>query len=236
MNDKIEALVLNINDYKDNDFILQVISKDVGFLSLVVKGAKKIDTKQHFNNLCLYEFIIDYKDNKTIYTVHNGKLIKSYYEDKDLLLLSFKNILLELTSKSKESYELGMYQNLINSLDDINRNNMYLKGSLYISYLLKLHGISPHVDSCVICGNKKVVAISNRYGGFLCKEHLNNEIIESVDYLKKFRLINKANYENYDLIKDVEFDLKDFKIILDFFMENSDIDIKSYKFFKGLCG
>ena len=112
MNDKIKALVLSINDYKENDSLLQVISEDKGFLSLVVKGSKKINSKQHFSTLCLYEFIIDYKDNKTIYTVHNGKLLSSYYEDKDLKLLSFKNILIELTLKSKELYEQLMYINI----------------------------------------------------------------------------------------------------------------------------
>ena len=44
MNDKIKALVLSISDYKENDSLLQVISEDKGFLSLVVKGSKKIYT------------------------------------------------------------------------------------------------------------------------------------------------------------------------------------------------
>lgn len=236
MNDKIKALVLSINDYRENDSILQVISEDKSFLSLVVRGAKKLTTKHHFNTLCIYEFIIDYKDNKTIYTIHNGKLIESFYEDKDLALLSYKNILLELTIKSKELYEFELYKNICCTLRDINRQNMYLLGSLYVGYLLRLYGINPNVDSCVMCGNKKVVAISNRYGGFLCQEHLNQETTLSIDYLKKFRLINKANFNNYDLIKDVEYDIKDFSIIIDFFINNSDINIKSYKFYKELFG
>lgn len=234
MNDKIKALVLSINDYKENDSLLQVISEDKGFLSLVVKGSKKINTKQHFSTLCLYEFIIDYKDNKTIYTVHNGKLLSSYYEDKDLKLLSFKNILIELTLKSKELYEQIMYTNINKTLSILNEKNMYLISSLYVSYLLNIYGISPNVDNCVVCGKKQVVAISNRYGGFLCVDHLGQEELLEVSRLKKFRLINKANFENFDMIKDVEYDLKDFNLMIEFFINNSDTNIKSYKLFKEL--
>ena len=77
MNDKINALVLKINDYKENDLIMECISSDRSFLSLVGKGSKKVSGKTHFYNLCLYEFIIDYKDNKTMFTVHIVNLLKT---------------------------------------------------------------------------------------------------------------------------------------------------------------
>ena len=64
MNDKIQGLVLRINDYKDNDLMLQVITKSNGIISLVGKSSKKITSKQHFYEGCLYEFLIDYKDNQ----------------------------------------------------------------------------------------------------------------------------------------------------------------------------
>lgn len=233
MNDKIKGLVLNINDYKENDVILQIISEDKGFLSLIVKGQKKINTKRHFNNLCLYEFIIDYKDNKTIYTLHNGKLIESYYEDNDLMLLAFKNIIVELCYKSKELYEKEMYFNIVHCLKMMNKNNLYLLGSLFVSYILKINGISPNVDECVICGNKKVISISNSYGGFLCEAHKGEEIIYDQIRLKKFRLINKANYNNYELI-DIDYDFKDFMTIINFYIINSETNVKAYKFYKDL--
>lgn len=234
MNDKVKALVLNIIDYKENDLLLQVISDDKGFLSLIVKGGKKIAAKRHFSILCAYEFIIDYKDNKTIYSIHNSKLINSYYEDNNLKLLAFKNIFIELCLKAKELYDLDMYKNIIETYEKMNEDNMYLLGSLFISYLLNIFGISPNVEGCVVCGNKKVIGISNRYGGFLCSNHINNENTQEVDYLKKFRLINCAKYDNYELIKNVTYDLKDFCLIIDFFIANSDINIKSYKFYKEL--
>lgn len=234
MNDKVNGLILRISDYKENDLLLDVITSDKSFLSLVAKGTKKLSGKKHYYGLCLYEFIIDYKDNKTIYTIHNSKLIKSYYDDNNLKTNSFKNILTELTLKSKELYELDMYKNIIFTLDNLKENNLYLLGSFYLSYLLKIYGINPNVDNCVVCGNSKVISISNRLGGFVCKDHLNGLEPLDIDTLKKFRLINKAKYENYDSIKDIEFTSRDFDIIMDFYLNNSDNNIKAYKLYKEL--
>ncbi|MDO4500896.1 MAG: DNA repair protein RecO [Erysipelotrichaceae bacterium] len=234
MNDRIRGLVLKIIDYKENDLILEVISEDKSFLSLIAKGAKKMSSKRHYSPLCVYEFIIDYKDLKTMYTIHNSKLIESFYEDKNLKLLSYKNIFLELTSKSKELYETDMYNNLLFSLRELNENNMYLLGSLYVAYLLKLFGIYPNVDECVICKDTKIVGISNKKGGFVCLRHLDGLEPLNIDTLKKFRIINKATYDNYECIRDIEYLYSDFKKEMEFFIENSDLNIKSYQFFDEL--
>lgn len=236
MNDKVKGLVLNIADYKENDLILQVITEDKSFLSLIAKGAKKVSGKNHYLILCLYEFIIDYKDNKTIYSIHNAKVIHSFYEDANLKLMSFKNILLELTLKNKETYSTELYDNLLFTLSNLNEKNMYLLGNLYISFLLKINGINPEVDHCVVCQDSKVVGISSRFGGFLCINHLGQETMRDVDTLKKFRLINKAKYKNYDVIKDIEFNYNDFVIMMDFYINNSDMNIKSYKLFREMFG
>ena len=231
MNDKIKGIVLRIIDYKDNDQILHVLSEKDGVLSLVCKSSKKILSKRRYFEGCLYEFIVDLKDNKNIYSIHNSKLIKSYYDLDNTLLYSFKLILLEAIYKSKELYEEKMFTNLIFILDRIDINNKYLLGSLYFSYLLNIHGIKPNVEECVICKNKKVVAISNKLGGFLCVDHLNGEKPSQVDALKKFRLIVLASINNYDFIKDFDFDYLDFKRLVDFFIHNSAINLVSFDFY-----
>ncbi len=233
MNDKINALVLKINDYKENDLILECISSDKAFLSLVGKGSKKVSGKNHFYNLCLYEFIIDYKDNKTMFTIRSSKLIKNFYDDNDLKLTVFKNILVELTLKSKELYELDMYNNLLFVFNNINKDNMYLLGCLYLSYILKINGLAPVVDKCVVCGEKRVVSIDNKLGGFVCAKHLSVNCL-NVDTLKKFRLINKAEFINYDAIKDIEYCFEDFNILINFYMHNADTNLKSFKMYKEL--
>lgn len=234
MNDKVKGIVLSISDYKDNDQMLHVLTDNYGLLSLVAKSSKKISSKQHFFEGCFYEFIIDYKDLKTIYSIHGSKLIKAYYDIDDVKLFSFKNILLDASYKSKELIEQETFNNLLFTLDNLNNQNKYLIGSLYFSYLLRLHGINPNVDECVVCKNKKVVGISNTQGGFLCINHIVGEKILDVTTLKKFRLISKAQFKDYEIIKNNEYNYEDFELIVNFFISNSSINLKTFEFYKNI--
>lgn len=234
MNDKLDCFVLSNSDYKDNDLILQVINKDYGIFSLVTKGAKKINSKNHYMNMCLYEFLFDYKDNKSIFTLKNGKLLKSYFDTNDIKMMSFKELIVEACLKSKEIINADYYDNLLFLFDNLNNENMYLLGCLFFSFLLDEYGISPVVDGCLMCGNKQVVSLSNKQGGFLCKEHHKNEDILEVDRLKKFRHVVKADKDNYEqlLNDELKYDKEDFKLLVEFFIINSDIRLNSYEFFK----
>lgn len=229
MNDKINGFVLSLSDYRDADVLMQVLTKQYGILSFISKSAKKINSKNHCLPFCLYEFIIDYKDNKTIYSVHNQKLLGNYFEDKNIEMMSFKNILIELTLKNKD---VDTFDELCFVFENLNDKNKYLLGSLYLSFLAKRFGVNPVVDGCVVCGNKKVVALSNKHGGFLCLNHIGGENVLDVETLKRFRLINKAEFKNYDVIKDIEFEQKDFDLMMSFYLENTDLKIKSYDFYK----
>lgn len=231
MNDKIRGFILSESDYKETDILMQVLTKEYGVISLVGKASKKLDSKNHFLPMCLYEFIIDYKDNKTIFSVHGSKLVKSYFEDSDIDMMSFKNILIELTLKNKD---INTYDELVFVFDNIDKDNKYLLGSMYVSYLIKKFGIMPVVDECVVCGGKKVVGVSNSQGGFLCEKHLNGESILPVNTLKKFRLIIKGEFKDYDILKEFAYNSNDFYLITNFYLENAYIKLKSYDFYKTL--
>ncbi|MDO4197979.1 MAG: DNA repair protein RecO [Erysipelotrichaceae bacterium] len=231
MNDKLHGFILSISDYKEADCMMQVISKEYGMLTLIGKSSKKISSKNHFMPLCSYEFIIDYKDNKNIYTVHGSKLLNSYYENDDLMYMSFKNIIVELTLKYKEFVD---YESLMFVFEKMNKENRYLLGSMYLSYLIKNFGITPYVDGCVICNRKQVVSLSNKNGGFVCNDHLSGLEPLQVDHLKKFRLVIKGSFEHYDILKDFDYDLKDFGMLCDFMIDNTGVNLKSYNFYKTL--
>ncbi len=232
MNDKVEALVLGISDQGENDLLLQVLSRDYGILSIVAKAAKKLTAHHHFSVLCLYEFIIDYKEGKTLFVVHNSRLLRSFYVDNDLLELSFRNIFMELSRKLSDIVDGEYYDKLLFCLDKFAEGDRYLPASLFMAFVLKKYGIEPLVDSCVVCGKKQVVSISKKKGGFLCDEHADGEDRLDVLTLKKYRLINKASFEHYDILKKTEFDFRDFCLLISFFEYNSDISLKSFSFYK----
>ena len=112
MNDRINAIVLSINEYRENDLLLNCLCKEAGFISIVARSARKITSHSHFYEGNSYEFIINLKDGKNIYTAHGNKLLKNFYDLNNLKLMSFKNIIFEMTLKSREFYEESMYDNL----------------------------------------------------------------------------------------------------------------------------
>ena len=231
MNDKVNGFVLSQTDYKESDLLMQVLTKEYGIISLVGKASKKIDSKNHFLPMCVYEFMIDYKDGKTIFSIHSSKLLKCYFEDNDIDMMSFKNILIEATIKNKD---INTYDELCFVFGQLNKNNKYLLGSMYFSFLAKHFGVTPIVDGCAVCGGKKVVSISNRDGGFVCLNHaigLNNL---PIDMLRRFRLIIKGEFKDYEVLKDFEYSINDFYLIANFYLENSDLKLKSYDFYKTL--
>ncbi|MCD7839749.1 MAG: DNA repair protein RecO, partial [Erysipelotrichaceae bacterium] len=72
--------------------------------------------------------------------------------------------------------------------DNMNPLIVYL---LFNIFILFHNGVSIYVDGCVVCNTSKVVGISLKHGGFVCKDHLEQEEILDVDTLKAFRHICK---------------------------------------------
>ena len=231
MNDKVEGFVLSQSDYKEADVLMQVMTREYGIISLVGKAAKKLSSKNHFLPMCVYEFIIDYKEGKTIFSVHGYKLLRKFFDDDNIAMMTFRNILAELVLKNRD---IDCYDELLFVFDRLEEGNRYLLGSMFVSYLAKRFGVSPEVDGCVICGNTSVVSVSNRDGGFLCHDHLGGNEALSVERLKKFRMIVKATFDNYDVLKQFDYDSRDFDLILSFFLDNSDLKLKSYELYKAL--
>ena len=230
MNEKIEALVLSQRDYRENDDLLRVITRDHGLLTFIAHSARKLSSRNRYLPMCLYEFLYDAKDGKTMFTVHSGKLLESFYEDKDILRLSYLNTLFETLEKLGDLVNGDHYDALIFTLRNDNEEDRYLLGSLFYSFLCRDQGISPMVDGCAVCGKKQVVALSNRAGGFLCSEHAAGMEAEDVEALRKFRLVNKASFEYFKQLKGYKYDKKDFCRTADFFYENSGIHCRSYDF------
>ncbi len=225
MNDKVKGLVLSQMDYRENDNLIQIITKEYGHMSLITRGSKKINSLNKIFPMTIYEFIIDYNSNKDIFLSHGKTLIKTYYND-DLKKLSFKNIFLEATLKVK-TLDVNIYDDLLFCLEHAN----YTSGCLFFKYLAYYQGISPYVDGCVICDKSKIIRLDNEKGGFVCAEHSLLKENDNIERLRKFRILNKAGYKQYDKLLAYEYDFSDFKMMIDFFIINSGIHLNSYDFY-----
>lgn len=226
MNDKITAIVLSESDYRENDCLVQILSKEYGHLTLINKSSKKMTAKNRLFPMGVYEFIIDYKTGKDIFVARSKRFIKSYYEEK-LENVSFKNIFLELSLKSK-ALDINIYEDLIFCLEHLS----YASGTLFVAKLAHYYGIAPYVDGCVVCDDPKVIRVSEQMGGFVCIKHSPLKDNQDLTRLKKFRLVNKADYSNYQSLVKYNYDFSDFCLMMDFFLANSASNINAYLFLK----
>ena len=239
MTDKYEGIILSSSDYKEADSLISVLLKDKGLVSFVVKGSKKMTSKLAANTMpfCLSEFIFEYKERKTIFSLRGSTLIKNYYDDLDLNKLSAYQVIADIAKRcyDEDDYDNYLYEETLMAFEKIQAgDNLFIVLAYYMVSMSRLTGISPQVDGCAICGESKVVSISNRDGGFLCLKHALNLPKYDVLTLKKFRFINKMNWDYIDNLNAIGFDLNDLEIVADFFFEHSDFKLKSYKFFISL--
>jgi len=234
MNDKLEGLVLEASPYQENDLLLKTLTRENGLLTLIAKGSQKMSAHCHYLPFGLYEFIVDLKEGKNIYNPRSTRLLKTYYDDKKIKRLAFFSCLVSVINENAEFIDEGYFEDLLFVMENCNENNMYLLGSLFVSQVLKKSGISPMVDGCVVCGNTSVIGLNDEKGGFVCRNHAQETDIIDTIRLKKFRMINKASMENYEILKDFEYDAKDFDLMVSFYKENADSRLKAYDFFRTL--
>lgn len=236
MNDKSQGIILSVSDYRDNDLICQVLFKEYGLLSIVAKGAKKITSKNAYSLLpsSLSEMMFDYKEHKTIFTLKSANLVHSYYQDDDIIKITGLQLILDIAKHAIVGSDNTdkIYDLLLETLKYSETNDIIHVLAIYLAHMAKIVGISPYVDGCVKCNDSKVVTISKEDGGFLCLRHAINLPKYSIDVLKKFRLVNKMNFEHINLLGDLQYDYQDLDYIANFFIQNSFINIKSYNFFK----
>ncbi len=240
MNDKVTGLILKQSDYKDYSVILTVLTKEYGKLSIVASGIRK-PTSKNAGRVLPYtksEFLIDYKQEKTIFTLKNVSLIQSYKNIHfDLNLSTCASMMSEITDAFvMQGNECEYSQEIFEALDTSftlleNKKDPMTILCLFCSNVMKYFGIGVDVDECVHCGSKLVQAISVKDGGFLCKECAQKENISLKDALslKRFRLVCKAGLEHYEIVEQAGgASLDDLKILMQIMHTYTGIQIRSF--------
>ncbi len=215
----IKGFILSLNPYLENDVIANVLTKD-GFESFKVRAGQKT-TSKFINSIACFEYgefsvcSINNSDKYFLQEVNNVCKINDLYSNID------KNILISFIAESiikdeslTNSYSL--YEYVFNA---INENKFNFANIICI--VLKLHLLSNgsfvETDGCINCGSKKnIVGVSLLDGGFICSSCFNNSgTLKSIQYLKTFRMISKANIVDQDKFNIDEIIKKE--MISDFF-------------------
>lgn len=234
----INAIVINTVDFRDNDLILNTITNLDEKKSFLVKGVKKNNSKNKKGCNLYSKINVNYVDcandeRKQLILVKTIDKCE-YFGNirKNLILQSAAIMICEITHKINS--EKGLYELVSKSLSLLNENkNSIAVLSLFISDVLKIVGIKPCVDSCVICGaKKKIVDFSIDKGGLICDNCKNGVSQYDLLDVKILRFIFKAGIDNIDFFKDYKLSIRHLDIVVNYFYQHFGIKIKSYDFYK----
>lgn len=234
-----EVLILNQIDYKDNDAIINAISKEGEYYSFYARGIKKPTSKNASSlQVFLLSSITYFESQKEIKLIKSALPKVSYYDNfKSYEEILIAHIVIEVVndiSKLRIEADEKLFNLAIASLNNINDIQLKLFLSSFLAQIMKLLGLSLVCDHCAVCKNQKINYISLIHGGFICHDCLktNEKANYSLEVLKLFRLVNKAEYK--DLI-GLDFSAVDINelltIMYQFYSDYSGQNIKNIKEF-----
>ncbi|WP_423364563.1 DNA repair protein RecO [Mycoplasma sp. P36-A1] len=193
----INGIIFDVLEYKDNDLIVSVLSKEYGFMQLYVKGGAKVTSKSFYIIKQFNEITFDVSklniDSLSLYK--SGTNISVF----DYTSLSYNQInacllLAELFNKIKEidNFDYVKYYDFIKKyLESIKQNNnIYYLINLFLYNTLVILGAYPIIDKCVICNNdNSIVGFDIENFGFVCKNCQSNA------YILKDKVVLTTLYE-----------------------------------------
>ncbi|WP_349407866.1 DNA repair protein RecO [Pseudalkalibacillus sp. SCS-8] len=172
---KTEAIVIRTTDYGESNKVLTVYTKDFGKMGIMARGAKK--TKSRLSSVSQLfthaHFLI--QKGSGLGSLSQGEIIHSYRGIKqDIIKTAYGAYMVEFLDKvveeNKPSSALFEFLSLsLNYLDE-GIDPDILK-AIFEMKMLRISGVGPQVDRCVICGKREGnFSFSIGEGGFLCQQ------------------------------------------------------------------
>lgn len=238
MNDAFCGIVIEYREYREHDALLSVLRDDGVIIKISAKGIQKVKSKNApACQLFTYSrWYLNYRETSTMQSLKSAEILESYrHIREDLIKQSIAAYFCEMILYSH--FETPFAFDLLKHALDIlkSQDDPMVILCLFQVIVNRMHGIEMQCDDCVRCGTTKgIYAISLKDGGFICKMCAKgyDKVYSSKD-LKCFRLLNKAQLEHYDILKEIGgFRFEHFEQLYAFFEEYAGIPIKSIQFLR----
>ena len=189
---EVEGFILSETPYGETSKIINVLTKEKGLIGIMAKGAKSMKSSLRASTQVFTYgvFSIYFKDGK-LSTLANVDIINPLKNIRsDLTKISYLTYISELTSQViKQTNEdiFDIFINIVLKMED-NLDPVILTNILELKYL-PLLGVGLNLDSCIKCGNKtNIVTIDASYGGLICKDCYQNELIVDKKVIQLIRM------------------------------------------------
>ena len=236
------ALILNRQDYKENDSLVTVYTPLYGKLALVARGTKKISSKLagHIEPLTLADLMIvsgkgfDYIGSavtRAAYTRIREDLNKLYYAGSAINL--FARLTKENQGDERLFFLLAKWLEILDGFDDFKKENGELVLAFFTLKLLSELGYKPELYHCLEC--QETIRPGKNYfnllnGGLICeacfgKNRLENDIAQTElltitdNCIKLMRFMADNRFKSAEKLKIDNKTLKELNGLLDKFMK-----------------
>ena len=198
---KTRGMVLKVQDYKENDKLLWILTEEYGKVSVIAKGARKSKNKNFSNTLpfCFGEYVL-FK-GRTMFSLNEGRIIDSFQDilnNYDTLIYgSYFNELVDIAIEEEPCNEI--FVDLIKAFF-LMRNAAVDLDTLARAFeikLLKATGYGISLEHCAVCGKKMNSSdyISFQFYGGVCEScdkqygtHVSLSAYNGIKFLSKVDL------------------------------------------------
>jgi len=169
-----EGVVIRTTDYGEGNKILTVLTRTLGKVSIMSRGAKKTKSRNAAVSQMFTYADFHYFKSGQMGTLNQGELVKTYRVLREQLELSaYAAYMAELTDRVLEEQDTSAYlfEQLIACYDALEEGkHPQIVTHLYELKIMQLGGYSPGLDSCMSCGTQaELQAFSAAAGGVLCR-------------------------------------------------------------------
>ena len=177
-----QAFILSYNKYKNSSIIASFLTKN-SIIDAICYRAKK-DSKafgSDFESVSKMQISLYQKKQPNLSILKESSIIKNYNSIEksiysSLAVFYIREVLLYSAKDFDERYFILM-EKILNALEKLEEENENDSLKNYINILLRafemkvlyIAGISPQLDSCILCSNQKADFYSITEGGIICE-------------------------------------------------------------------
>lgn len=212
------ALVCRVAEYKDNDYVLTMVSPTLGKISAIARGARKQGSGlfASVQQFCYGEYVLYNKSDRI--SVTKADVRERFFSiTEDFLRFSAGQMVLQLLADLAQAgedcedlFKLSYY--LLSHIC-YGKENVYDLSLYYLLQLLKNQGVSPHSTRCAFCGDSTFsgAVFHKKYGALCqnCKKKYGGKPISALSLEAIFRMLrlDEKNLEKLLLPEEVRDEL-----------------------------
>lgn len=213
MKETIEGIVLNETNYGENSKILNILTYEHGYISVISKGSRTLKSKLRGISMKLVfaNFTIKYKENGISILIEGNVINSLKYILSDFEKINYANYLISIyKSILKDNNEKELYPILKNALLKINDNfSPILITNIVEVKLLKYLGVKPNFNECILCSSKDIITFDINLGGVVCKHCYQDTYLFQSNTLKLLKLFQEVDLEKIDKLNITNLKVKE---------------------------